>query len=262
LNGRSFLSTDAQTKPLLQTHADAVELAEPLEGAEAVKIPERNATSSGGKNVPSLLAQMAEKQPKKTIKSQLSPQEMAEMAEMAAKESEEGMDYRRRQVALSIASPLLGAALFAAKRSAKKDPVATLRAMERRSPPIQVALASGLPTLIEFYAQWCGDCKAMAGHMEELEQEYGNGKVNFVVLDAEKPENAKLVGYFRVDAIPHLAFIDGDKVLQTTLTGYLPKKVMAKQLEAFAARRQLPYCGPDKCGLDPKTTRMEAGSRA
>eukprot|EP00961_Rhodomonas_salina_P110814 1491257-Rhodomonas_salina.4 len=36
-----------------------------------------------------------------------------------------------------------------------------------------------------------------------------------------------LVGYFRVDAIPHLAFINGDKTLQTTLTGYLPKKVRA-----------------------------------
>ena len=32
-------------------------------------------------------------------------------------------------------------------------------------------------------------------------------QVNFVVLDAEKPENAKLVGLFRVDAIPHFAFI-------------------------------------------------------
>lgn len=31
----------------------------------------------------------------------------------------------------------------------------------------------------------------MASSMEELEQVYGNGKVNFVVLDAEKAENAK-----------------------------------------------------------------------
>jgi len=163
---------------------------------------------------------------------------------------------------MAIASPLLGAALFAAKKNVKKDPVAILRAMERRSPPIQVALASGLPTVIEFYAKWCGDCKAMAPSMEALEQEYGNGKVNFVVLDAEKPENAKLVGYFRVDAIPHYAFIDGSKTLQTTLTGYLPQKVMAKQVQAFADKAApLPYCGPDMCGLDPSTTRMTKGRR-
>lgn len=247
-----------QTKPLLATSPDGVDLAEAIDGAEAVKVLRKvdaNETSSSGeKKVPSLLAKMAEKQPASTIKTQLSPQDMAAMAEMAAEDSEEGLNNRRRQLALAIASPLLGAALFAAKKNAKKDPVAILRAMERRSPPIQVALASGLPTVIEFYAQWCGDCKAMASSMEELEQVYGNGKVNFVVLDAEKAENAKLVGYFRVDAIPHLAFINGDKTLQTTLTGYLPKKVMEKQLLAFSERKQLPYCGPDMCGLDPKTT--------
>lgn len=82
----------------------------------------------------------------------------------AAEDSEEGLNNRRRQLALAIASPLLGAALFAAKKNAKKvvscsvncvchemsdhalvhtqDPVAILRAMERRSPPIQVSTSS------------------------------------------------------------------------------------------------------------------------
>ena len=48
-----------------------------------------------------------------------------------------------------------------------------------------------------------------------------DGKVNFVVLDAERDENQKLVGLFRVDAIPHFAFISPDRKLLTTLTGFV-----------------------------------------
>lgn len=101
--------------------------------------------------------------------------------------------------------------------------------------------------------------------MVQLEKSYGGiGPVSFVVLDAEKEENADLVNKFRVDAIPHFAFIDADRNLRTTITGYLPKGVMQKQLDALAAGAdQLPFCGPDLCGLDPKTTKyyLQAGSR-
>lgn len=87
LNGRSMMPPDAQqTKPLLATSPDGVDLAEAIDGAEAVKVLRKvdaNETSSSGeKKVPSLLAKMAEKQPASTIKTQLSPQDMAAMAEM------------------------------------------------------------------------------------------------------------------------------------------------------------------------------------
>ena len=148
---------------------------------------------------------------------------MAELTAAAADESEEGMRDQRRRAILAVASPLLGMAAFAYSRSSPADPVTVLRGMEGRSPALQAALESGRPTVVEFYAQWCKDCKAMATSVDRLERKF-DSKVNFVVLDAEKDENAKLVGLFRVDAIPHFAFISPERKLLTTLTGLAPSR--------------------------------------
>ncbi|EKX44753.1 hypothetical protein GUITHDRAFT_109179 [Guillardia theta CCMP2712] len=133
--------------------------------------------------------------------------------------------------------------------------------MEATSPTLAASLQSGRPTVIEFYAKWCGDCKAMAKTMKTLEQQYGSDKINFVVLDAEKDANSQLVNLFRVDAIPHFAFISADRTLLTTLTGFLPPGVMEKQMVAFSQGVQLPFCGPDMCGLTPEQAMMQKGRR-
>ena len=143
---------------------------------------------------------------------------MAELTAAAADDSEDGRRDQRRRATLAILSPLAGVAAFAYSRSSPADPVTVLRGMEGRSPTLQAALESGRPTVVEFYAQWCKDCKAMATSVDRLERRFDE-KVNFVVLDAEKDENAKLVGLFRVDAIPHFAFISPERKLLTTLTG-------------------------------------------
>lgn len=42
-----------------------------------------------------------------------------------------------------------------------------------------------LPTVVDFYATWCGPCKTMAVYMERAEKDLG-GKVKFVKMDIEK----------------------------------------------------------------------------
>lgn len=64
------------------------------------------------------------------------------------------------------------------------NPVAMLREMERSSLPLPVALRNGRPTVVDFYADWCENCRVMAPRMAEIERAYG-GRVNFVTLNGD-----------------------------------------------------------------------------
>ena len=128
--------------------------------------PEQRPVSSLIKN---LGAQAASR---RTVRSALSPAEMAEMAARAAASSPEIAQNRRQKVALAIASPILAAVLFFTGRAMPSDPITILSTLEQRSPKLETALASGKPVVVEFYAKWCADCKAMAPSMAQLEKKY------------------------------------------------------------------------------------------
>lgn len=60
------------------------------------------------------------------------------------------------------------------------------------------------PAIIDFYATWCGPCKAIAPIMEELANEY-DGKVDIYKVDVDK--NEELAALFGIRSIPTLLFI-------------------------------------------------------
>lgn len=147
---------------------------------------------------------------------------------------------RRRNIVLAITAPLAAALLYGYQRANPVNPVALLARMAERSPALPDALASGRPTLVEFYAPWCTACKESAPGMMRLQAQYRE-RVNFVVIDGDDPRNTDLVRLFGVDGIPHLALINGEKKLAGTLVGTIPERVVETSLEALAEGRPLPY---------------------
>lgn len=64
--------------------------------------------------------------------------------------------------------------------------------------------------VIDFWAEWCGSCKALAPMMEEFAREY-EGRVNIGKCDVE--ENNDLAVQFKIQSVPTILFIkDGEVV--------------------------------------------------
>ncbi len=116
----------------------------------------------------------------------------------------------------------------------------SLPELAQTATPIDVALENGKPTLMEFYANWCTSCQAMAEDMAQLRQQYGD-RVNFVMLNVDNSKWLPEVLEYRVDGIPHFVFLSqqGSAIAQTI--GEIPHSVMAANLDALIAENPLPH---------------------
>jgi len=88
-------------------------------------------------------------------------------------------------------------------------------------------LKSDIPVLVDFWAVWCGPCKAIAPTVEELAKQY-KGKVKVAKMDVD--EHQQVPQQYAIRSIPTLLIFKGGRVVDT-IVGIVPKAKLEESLK-------------------------------
>jgi thioredoxin 1 len=100
----------------------------------------------------------------------------------------------------------------------------------------QDVINSEVPVLVDFWAPWCGPCRAMAPTMDAIATEYA-GKVKVGKLNTD--DNPGTAMRYQIRGIPTLLLFKGGQVVEQRV-GAMPKPEVVKMLAPHVALTETP----------------------
>lgn len=94
----------------------------------------------------------------------------------------------------------------------------------------EVIAGATTPMLVDFWAPWCGPCKAIAPILSELATEF-SGKLRIAKVNIDDEGNDAIAAKFGVRAIPTMLIFKGGKVADQ-IVGMVPKTALQEKIKA------------------------------